>query len=427
MKKKFYNLFNNYYHNDLASFIDYNLNDAESIAVVSDENRVQNRAVDIFIEKSKFEIQKKYDAVVVADYLGRIDDVQGLFRKISSISNQDTRVIITFHSFFWQPILFIAEKLGLKRKTKMSNWLNTDDVTNLLELENFEVIKTGRRFLFPLNIPILSTIINKYLVNLPLINNLCLTNYVIARPVAHSDKKMSVSVVIAARNEEGNIENAIKRIPQMGSKTEIIFVEGGSEDNTWEKILEMKRKYKKLDISAYQQEGKGKGDAVRKGFANAKGEILMILDADLTVSPEELPKFYEAIATGKGEYINGSRLVYPMEEKAMRTLNILGNKFFSLAFTWLLDQSIKDTLCGTKVLSKKNYERLVKNRSYFGDFDPFGDFDLIFGISKLNLKMKEIPIRYKARVYGDTNISRFKHGLLLLRMVLFALNKIKFI
>ena len=180
------------------------------------------------------------------------------------------------------------------------------------------------------------------------------------------------------------------------------------------------------DIKIAQQPGKGKGDAVRKGFGMATGDILMILDADLTVPPEDLPAFYEAITQNKGEFINGSRLVYPMEKNAMRILNLFGNKFFSMMFSWLLEQPIKDTLCGTKVIFRKDYEKLVKNRAFFGDFDPFGDFDLIFGAYKLNLKIVDLPIRYRERVYGETNISRFSHGFMLLRMVAYAARKIKF-
>ena len=238
---------------------------------------------------------------------------------------------------------------------------------------------------------------------------------------------MSVSVIIPARNEKGNIEALIQRTPRMGKHTEIIFVEGNSTDDTWGEIQRQGAHYQEYyHIKWVQQDGKGKGDAVRKGYSIATGDILMILDADMTVEPEELPKFFNAIASGKGEYINGSRLVYPMEKQAMRFLNLLGNKFFSLAFSWLLGQNLKDTLCGTKVLSRENYLRLAANRAYFGEFDPFGDFDLIFGSAKLNLKFVEIPIRYRARTYGETNISRFKHGWLLLRMTFFALKKVKF-
>jgi glycosyltransferase involved in cell wall biosynthesis len=287
--------------------------------------------------------------------------------------------------------------------------------------------------LFPVNIPFMSYIFNKYLAGLPFLRKLCITNYVISKPLPllSADEytvKYSVSVVVPARNEAGNIENLILRIPHMGSHTEIIFVEGHSTDNTWKTIQEIAEKYGSThDIKIARQDGKGKGDAVRKGFEMARGDILIILDADLTVPPEDLPKFYDALASGMGEFINGSRLVYNMDAKAMRFLNLLGNKFFSMMFTWLLDQRFKDTLCGTKALFRKDYEHLKNGRAFFGDFDPFGDFDLIFGASKLNLKIIEVPIRYRERTYGRTNISRFRHGLLLLKMCAFAAKKIKFI
>jgi glycosyltransferase involved in cell wall biosynthesis len=298
-------------------------------------------------------------------------------------------------------------------------------------LEGFEIIKRGHRFLFPKFFPLISWFFNKYIAHLPLFNQLCISGYIIARPAVFStmdNKDYSVSVIVPARNEAGNIENAVKRTPRLGKHTEIIFVEGHSTDDTLAEIKRVYEKYKdEWDIKYTVQDGKGKGDAVRKGFAMAKGDFLMILDGDLTVPPEDLPKFYNAIATGKGEYINGCRLVYPMEKQAMRMLNVLGNKFFSIMFTWLLSQPLKDTLCGTKVISKENWEKIIANRSYFGEFDPFGDFDLIFGASKLNLKIIEVPIRYRAREYGKTNISRFRHGWLLLKMVFFAMNKIKFV
>lgn len=376
-------------------------------------------------------LEEKFDFIIISDTVGYFEDVQKAFQELHKVSGPETRVIITYHNFLWQPVFSIAEFLRLKMSPKRLNWLNLEDISNLLSLSDFDVVKKGRTFIFPKYIPLISGFLNKYIGNLPLFNELCITGYIIARPYItypENNDLYSVSVVIPARNEKGNIENAVKRTPKMGKKTEIIFVEGHSNDGTLEEIERVYKKYsKELDIIYTVQDGSGKGDAVRKGFSLASGDILMILDADLTVPPEDLPKFYNAIATGKGEYINGSRLVYPLEKDSMRTLNMIGNVFFAIMFTWLLGQRLKDTLCGTKVISKKNYEELIRNRKYFGDFDPFGDFDFIFGSAKLNLKFKEIPIRYKARAYGSTNISRFKHGWLLLKMVFFALNKIKFI
>jgi glycosyltransferase involved in cell wall biosynthesis len=285
--------------------------------------------------------------------------------------------------------------------------------------------------LVPTYIPLFSNLINRYIAPLPFFRAFNLVNIIVARlvpVVADVDSELSVSVVVAARNEEGNIDDIINRLPAMGPDDELILIEGNSTDNTWEKIKEVYEKNKnRINMQIAQQDGRGKGDAVRKGFAMAKRDILMILDADLTVPPEDLPKFYNAIVSGKGEYINGSRLVYPMEDKAMRFFNIIGNKFFAMAFSFVLGQRFKDTLCGTKVLTRQNYQKLAKNREYFGDFDPFGDFDLIFGSARMCLKIVEVPISYRERIYGNTNISRWRHGVILLKMLFFAARKIKFI
>ena len=286
--------------------------------------------------------------------------------------------------------------------------------------------------MIPLNLPLVANFANSYLARLVPFLWFDLTNFVVARPLfkksALTDKDtQSVSVIIPARNEAGNIEEIVERVPQMGSETELIFVEGHSDDNTYEHIERMVVSYPQKKCRLYRQQGKGKGDAVRLGFEKAQGDVLMILDADMTVPPEDLPRFYQALIEGKGEFINGVRLVYPLENQSMRFFNILGNKFFSLAFSWLLDQPIKDTLCGTKVLTKRHYRLIANNRHHFGEFDPFGDFDLLFGAARMNLKIVEMPIRYRARTYGSTNIDRWRHGVLLLKMVVFAAKRLKFI
>jgi glycosyltransferase involved in cell wall biosynthesis len=299
---------------------------------------------------------------------------------------------------------------------------------NLLRLAEWEPISIQHRVLFPFYLGGLGQVINRVLT--PILPLFCLSVFVVARPlrpVEQQARRLSVSVIIPARNEAGNIAAAVERIPTMGTGTELIFVEGHSRDDTWSQIQRTAAEHPHLSIKILRQTGKGKGDAVRAGFAAATGDILMILDADLTMPPEELPKFYEVIASGKAEFANGVRLVYPMDEKAMQFLNLCANKTFGLIFTWLLGQPVKDTLCGTKALSRAHYEKIAANRAYFGDFDPFGDFDLLFGAAKLNLKIADIPIRYRQRTYGETNIQRWRHGWLLLRMVIFAARKLKFV
>lgn len=385
------------------------------------------------MEAENIQLDEKFDLIILSNLIGHLDDVQEVLKQLHKVCHSQTKIIITYYNYLWEPVLKFAESTGLKTKTPIQNWLSLTDINNLLYLAGFDVYRNTKRMIFPFRVPLLKGLLNRYLAKLPFFRFFSINIYTFAKPLStlsleEYKDKYSVSVVIPARNESGNIENAILRLPKLGKHTEIIFVEGNSTDDTWSKIQEIAKKYASThDIKIAQQGGKGKADAVRKGFAMATGDILMILDADLTVPPEDLPKFYDAIASGKGDFINGSRLVYPMDKEAMRFLNLLGNKFFSNAFTWLLEQKFKDTLCGTKVIFRKDYYRLVKNQSYFGDFDPFGDYDLIFGAHKLNHKIVEIPIRYKERTYGSTNISRFRHGLILLRMCIFAARKIKFI
>ncbi len=375
------------------------------------------------------QLEEKFDYVVLDEVIGHVDDIQLAFRELQKVCKPETRLIVIYYNYLWEPILKFAEAAGLRMKHLLEHWLPLEDISNLLSLNDFEVIKKRYHLLLPVNIPIVSNFVNKFFVNLPFFWKLSLNQIVVARPIGKRKlpEDVTCSVIIPCRNERGNVEQAVLRTPDMGKHTEIIFVEGHSQDGTLEECERVKNKYPNRDIKVMVQDGKGKGDAVRKGFVQAENDVLMILDADLTVPPEDLPKFFEAIVSGKGEFINGSRLVYQMEKQAMRFLNLLGNKFFSRAFTYLLEQRISDTLCGTKVLWKDDYNKIIAGRSYFGDFDPFGDFDLLFGAAKLNLKIVEIPIRYRERTYGATQISRFRHGLLLLKMTAFALRKIKFV
>jgi hypothetical protein len=369
-----------------------------------------------------------FDYIILSDTIGYLDDCEEAFSRLHSLCTPDTRLIIAYYSWRWQPILTFGEKIGLKMPSVKMNWLSTEDTIGFLQLADFEPVKREWRQLVPRSVFGLGTLINHFVGTLPFIRRLSLRNYIVARPMQEvALGSPSTTVLIPCRNEKGNIENAIKRLPDFCEDLEILYVEGNSQDGTLDEINRVIKAYPNKDIKVLVQDGKGKGDAVRKGFDHARGDILMILDADLTVPPEDLPKFYKAIASGKGEYINGTRLVYPMDDQAMRFLNFLANRIFSVLFTWLLNQRLTDTLCGTKVLTKKNYEKIVENRQYFGEFDPFGDFDLIFGAVKLNLKVVEIPIRYAAREYGDTQISRFHHGWLLLKMVIFAYKKLKVI
>lgn len=369
-----------------------------------------------------------FDVILLPNTLNTLQDVQGVLERLEAFCHPRTRLVVSFHNWLWQPLLKAAEAVGQRQPQPPESWLTPRDVTNLLDLAGWEVLKAGHRCLLPRQIPLLTPLANRWLSQLPVLEQLGLTHWLVARPARQQQREPSVSVVIPARNEAGNIAPAIERLPRLGAATEVIFVEGHSSDNTWQTIEQVCTSYSgPFRLKKFRQSGKGKADAVWLGFEQAEGDILVILDADLTVRPEDLPRFIEAMASGRGEFVNGCRLVYPRSRAAMPPLNTAANRFFAAVFSWLLRQRLKDTLCGTKVIWKVDYERLKAGRSYFGNFDPFGDFDLLFGASKLNLKIVDVPVRYQERSYGSSNIAHVKEGLILARMCTYAARKLRFI
>jgi SAM-dependent methyltransferase len=370
-----------------------------------------------------------FDIIILSDLLNDVFDVQALLSEVRRLCHPETRILINSYSRVWQLPLWLAEKTGAAKANLPQNWLTPEDIHNLTGLADLEVVRHWLELVLPVNIPLLTSFCNKFLARLWPFNTLGLTNCYLVRPLPPPLEKhrYSASILIPARNEAGNIPEVFRRLKPFGRSLELIFVEGHSKDDTWKVIQSEVKKHPDFACRTLQQTGTGKADAVRAGFEIASGEILMILDADLTVPPEYLERFYQALVTHKGEFINGVRLVYPLPRESMQFFNFIGNKFFSLAFTWLLGQPVKDTLCGTKVLFREDYQRIAANREVFGDFDPFGDFDLLFGAARLGLKIVDIPIRYQERTYGTTNISRYRHGALLLKMMFFAARRLKFI
>lgn len=373
----------------------------------------------------EFEADRKYDVIIVSDTLNQAADCQLLLSRLQAAAHSGTRLIINVYNALWSPLLMSVRRLGWAAPAPSLNWLSRNDVFNFLILSDWEFVRQFGKILLPFADSLVAAWVNRWIA--PIANAFALTLFVVARPFERKlSGKPGVSIIVPARNEAGNIEAAIQRTPVMSPQQEWIFVEGGSTDDTWDAIQKTQADHPDKNIRAIRQTKKGKANAVWEGFDLATGDILMILDADLTMPPEELPKFYQAIVNGKAEFANGVRLVYPMDNRAMQFLNLCANKFFAMLFTWLLEQPVKDTLCGTKVLTRTNYDRVAAGRGHFGNFDPFGDFDLLFGAARLNLKIADIPIRYRERTYGQTNISRWTHGAILLRMAFVGSRKLKF-
>lgn len=351
-----------------------------------------------------------FDGIVLNNKVSEIPDIQTYLKNLRTSFKSQKGILISYHNSSWEPILSLASFLGLRKKTGIQNWLDKSDIENLLKLADFKVINTQKRFFG-------------------------LTMITTAQPLFHklsTQHKYSVSIIVPVKDEEGNIPKIITNIPNFGKWQEIIFIEGHSTDKSWEEINKQISKYKnhknnsrQIKVKAYHQTGKGKADAVKLGFDKAKGDILMIYDADMTVDANDLLKFYDVLANSKAKFANGSRMVYPMEKDAMRTLNKIGNKLFGILFSWILGTKFKDTLCGTKALWRKDYIKYKKDYLNYLKLDPFGDFALIFLAIKNKLKIFEIPVRYKERVYGTTNIKRFRNGLQLFRMTIIAFLEFK--
>jgi hypothetical protein len=353
-------------------------------------------------------------------------DIEALLNRLKPSLSRTTRVILIAYNPYLSWLYRLANYFGLRKGELPSTFVTRVDLLNLCKLSGYDMVRIRPAGYFPYRMLGLGNLLNRWLAGTPGLRWLSVVHICALRPIVEEAARPSLTCVIPARNERGNIENALKRMPDLGCALQVIFVEGHSSDGTWEEIQRVQELYRdKLDISAYRQTGKGKGDAVRLGFSKAKGDLLTILDADLTMPPELLSRFYEAYRSGLADFINGSRLVYPMEGEAMRFLNKLGNVFFAKAVSWVLDQRLGDTLCGTKLLARHDYDRMTAWRNDFGDFDPFGDFELIFPAATLMLGVIDVPIRYRDRTYGSTNIRRFWHGFMLARMTLIGFLRIR--
>ena len=372
------------------------------------------------------DVEGEFDFILLCG----VEDMVDLKSVLDSVRNncrRDTRLIVCYYNYMWQPLVTLAEKCRLRLPQQVHNWFSGSDINNIMEHADYDPIQIKHLVIWPFNFPLVSYLLNRFCARLPVLRHLTMMRIAVARPEPAPMEDASVSIIIPCRNEEGNIQDAVERIPQFGGHTEIIFCDDKSTDATADKVREMQQKYPDKDIKLVNGPGICKADNVWTGFDAATCDILMILDADLTVIPEELPYFYEAIVKGRGEFINGSRLVYPMHDEAMRICNILGNKFFSLLFTYILDTPIKDTLCGTKVVRRSDFARIKAIRGCWGVKDRWGDYELIFGAARNHLKIIDLPVHYMERTYGETKMTnRFKNGWIMLRFSIASMLGIKF-
>src|SRR6059058_1810382 len=377
--------------------------------------------------RSLFEPAEKFDYILFNNVGDTVDVLQAL-RNLRPLCLRHTRLLVETYNHLWEPLVTSAEWAGMKVPRMEQNWLSTADIQNLMKLAGFEALETHRIVILPKYVPLLSAFLNRFCARLPLLKRLCMTQVVLGRllPASVPKEELSVSVILPCKDEKGNVEDAARRIPQLGRQTEIIFCDDQSTDGTAEEVLRVQLLYPEKEIRLERGPGVCKSRNVWTGFNAATGDILMILDADLTTIPEELPFFIDVIVSGQAEFVNGSRLVYPVPKGAMTGANMLGNKFFSVAFTYLLGQRVKDTLCGTKVLWRGDWERIKPMLGSWGIKDRWGEYELLFGAAKLNLKILDLPVHYQERIYGSTKMTRvLRNGLVMLKMCWHGFLKLK--
>ncbi|HYL63880.1 MAG TPA: glycosyltransferase [Candidatus Methylomirabilis sp.] len=373
------------------------------------------------------ELHDSFDYIIFSHIFDTVD-ILAAFERIRRHCHADTRIVIINYNHLWEPILELASVLGLRSRFVEPNWVSENDIRGFLKLAGFRPVRKHRLILFPKGIPVLSTFMNGFLARLPGLRRLCMMQVMVARPIVEPQREedFTVSVIVPCRNEAGNIRHAVERIPAMGRATEIIFCDDKSTDRTVHEVRRMQELYPQKNIHLIDGPGICKAENVWVGFRAARGDVLMILDADLTVMPEELPTFLHALVWSRGDFINGSRLVYPMQQNAMRLANIAGNKVFGWLFSFLLDQRIKDTLCGTKVLWRRDWLRIEGHLGSWGIKDLWGDYELLFGASKLHLEIVEVPVHYQERIHGTTKMTRvFANGVRMLRICWHAWHRLE--
>jgi len=365
-----------------------------------------------FIHSSIEELQldEKFDYIIMVDFIDQVYDVQRIFESLWRFCLPHTRIILTTVNPYWEPFLYLWERLGWKTPEVPHNFLDKGIITRLADMLDFTVSYSGFMLLMPVRIPLISYLANSVGVRIGGLNRLSFVQYMIIQPTVKNTTSLGLgcSVIIPCYNEQDNIEEAIKRIPLMGKKTEIVVVNDGSQDQTADKVRALQKDYPDLRLIDYKP-NHGKGYAVRKGFEEATQEILMILDADFSTPPEELPRFFEPLNKGLCQFVNGTRMVYPMEKQAMRFFNLLGNKLFGYIMSFITQQKLTDTLCGTKAFYKFDLKRIK------WALDKWGDFDILFGCAKAGCKFMEVPVHYKTRISGESKMKAFRHGFHLLR------------
>ena len=406
------------HNNEIAKFI-YR---KESLHIINkkSKNKLINEDCEILfldLNDSKLTslstINKKYQRIILTDVVENYDDVFALLNIVSNLLTIDGKLIISSINTKYLILSRTLEFLKLKDSNENTSYIHVKKIRNITSGVGLEYQKFYTKQLFPFSFFYVGNVINKIMEIISFQLNLGIKTYIIFRPAIITNSKNSKSIIIPAKNEEGNLVELVSRIPKF-ENTEIIFSYGKSKDNTLKVMKQITQSNKLFKFKLVKQTKNGKANAVWEALNVVENDLIAILDADISVDPETLSDFFDIIEKNNADFVNGTRLIYDMEKNSMRFLNRIGNRFFQFFISKIIKEALTDSLCGTKVFKKSYLNDLYFWQNIFGKKDPFGDFDLIFAAAYSGQKIVEMPIVYRERKYGTTQIARFKDGFKLL-------------
>jgi len=380
------------------------------------------------IDPKNSETNNKWKTVILTFPLNNFVNLVGFFDKLDSSLNEEAKVIVSYYSKIWKPFFFIFSLFGLIRNYKNSLFFSKDTLEIFLRTGNFEISKKIPNYFIPFNIPIINKFLSILINFLPFLDNLSVTKVFYLRKKNYKKRQnKKISLIIPCKNEQGNILNIVTDAKkELIIPYEIIFVDDKSSDNTFQIIIDCKKKFSDVDIQVTKGPGKGKSLAVNEGIKIATGYYSIIFDADMTVNMKDINVFYNAISNGNADIINGSRLVYKPYTGAMRYLNFLGNKFFSKLSSFITGELITDTLCGSKCFITKDFKIFNEFKDNNNINDIWGDFNILYSSNFYGLKCIDLPVRYYERVEGETKMKkRFYFFLNMLSTSIKAMNRFK--
>lgn len=413
-RKRFYE----FHTKELSKYLPLNGNVLHLTSNPSDYMENETNLKTIVLEKNNLDknyknlqdLDYKFDLIIITDIFEVSNDIYGFVSNLKNFLNLNGKILLTSINPKWNIILRIFEILGLKKNSYINSYIQPKKISSIFVSLGFENIRNYNKQIFPFRILGIGTILNIFLEIVFSFFNLGIKTYFLYQNIEKHATKLSKTIIVPAKNEEGNLQELVSRIPKFNEYYEIIIACGPSKDNTINKALEIKESKIHENIIVFEQSKNGKANAVWEATDRSSCEVIAILDADISVDPEELVYFFEIIENGYCDFVNGTRLMYPMEDSAMRVINKFGNRSFQLIISKLINVNLSDTLCGTKVFKKESLYSLKKWQESMSIADPFCDFDLIFSNAISGVKISEYPVHYRNRKYGKTNISRFRDG-----------------